>query len=55
MGVAGLDIASKYNEITINCTNTYENANNHQKHEYFYSFYMLNQSSAIPSRRFYTE
>ena len=38
MGVAGPDIASKYNEITINCSNTYENANNHQKLEYFTNF-----------------
>ena len=30
MGVAGLDVASKYNEITRNSSNTYENANNHQ-------------------------
>ena len=30
MGVAGLDVANKYNEITRNCSNTYENANNHQ-------------------------
>ena len=28
--VAGLDVASKYNEITRNSSNTYENANNHQ-------------------------
>ena len=30
MGVAGLDVASKYNEITRNSSNTNENAKNHQ-------------------------
>ena len=30
MGAAEFDVASKYNEVTRNCSNTYENVNNHQ-------------------------